>query len=114
VAVQERSHHLAAERRRASCDQEHVLGACGERGRQQTRRHPGAVPHAGQLGDDFERLQRGERRTVEHVAGAWVAALGRQQMARRAVGDIDQAQVCVDEDLEPAVEIGDQDAAGAA
>ena len=66
--------------------------------------HPHAVAHAGQL-DDLQRLERGDRRAVEHVARAGAPALGGEHVRLGAVGDVDDADVGVDERRQLAVEV---------
>ncbi len=56
----------------------------------------------------------GMRDAVQQVALAGLAALGREQMAGDAVLDVDQADVGVDEHLQPPVEEREQEPAGAA
>ena len=62
---------------------------------------------AGDLRHEVERLGRRERRAVEHVASAGAPALGREDVRLGGVGDVDHADVGVDEHRQPAVDVVD-------
>ena len=91
VAVQQRAHHLAADRRGLAADAERRLD--------ERPRDPGdrwweeahVVADARQLGHDLERLARGDRGAVEDVALARSPALGPEKVALDAIRDVHDA-----------------------
>ena len=114
VPVQDRAHARAAQRAGAAAGARRALRQRGDRARERRRHEPHPLAHAGQLGDELERLRRGDRRAVEHVARAGPPALGGEPVRLGDVGDVDDAHGHVDERRQLAVEVVDDQLAVAA
>ena len=99
VAVQQRADHLPAHGGVTAREPERPLDDRRRDCRQRAGQQPRLAPHVGYISRQRERLADRQGDAAEQVALAGRSALGGQQVALDAVGDIDQADIGGDEHL---------------
>src|SRR5512144_1566657 len=109
--MQDRPHSRTTHRARLPSEPSAFLGDRGDATGQSGRDHPHALAYAGYRCQDLKCVSRGHRRAVEYISLARATAFGGQQVASDRVGDVDNADLDVDEDGQLAVEVIDQDLA---